>query len=305
MRQTPRRIAPRRTFPPVAGIVLLALLVIAGIAGLAYQQQVRSQVRYFPETGFAVREPFLDTFTANGGIATFGYPLSDAYRDSDDTLTQIFQNAKLNLTVRGVELAPLASSLGFGDPAGGTFAVDDTFADYYTSLGGEAFLGAPVGPAQSQNGTMVQNFERARLIVDPVGTVALGNLGSLYASAYPPPSTDGLFQFRRRGTLTPPPAFRVSVSVANPTVASDGEQTIYLIVEDMDGNPVEGVQSLAVLRFGIGTAEVELSPTDSHGLASARFIVPPAEPGSQVRVEIHALAGEVLLSGQTTYFQWW
>ncbi len=52
--------------------------------------------RYFPETGHTVAYAFLNFFDANGGVATFGYPISDYGVESDSgRIVQYFQRAKM------------------------------------------------------------------------------------------------------------------------------------------------------------------------------------------------------------------
>ena len=93
--------------------------------------------------------------------------------------------------------------------------------------------------------------------------------------------------------------------MAQPTDGQGGQQTIYLYDYDEAGYPVSGAQALAVLRYDIALAEVEMARTDEQGLSSATFIVPPASPGSQVLVEMHVLVGDTFLTVQTAYIQWW
>ena len=64
-------------------------------------------------------------------------------------------------------------------------------------------------------------------------------------------------------------------------------------------------QALAVLHYDTATAELVLNPTDERGLSSATFVTPPATPGLRVGVEMHVLVGEVPLTIETAYFQWW
>lgn len=282
----------------------LALAVIVGVAVVAYQQRDLLRVRYFSETGHAVREPFLTFFDTHGGIGTFGFPLTEAYTDRDGTLAQTFQRARLQLTVRGVELAAIGTALRLGDAAG-VYPVDHLLAGFYDEYGGEGFFGRPLAASHVENGLLVQDFERARLVLGADGNVHLANLGSAYLIAFPPPDESGRAAIRLYGTPTPPPALKVNVSVARPTVEQGGQQTIYLYVEDEQGNPVEGAQALALLRYDGSLAEVELAPTDARGFASAAFIVPPATAGTQVIVEAHVLLGELFLTVETTYFQWW
>lgn len=290
----------RRVFP----LIVLASLAIAGVAALAISQQVRAGAQYFSETGRLVREPFLETFEQHGGIAMFGYPLTDAYVDENGTLVQTFQSVRLQLTVRGVELAPIGRALGL-DAHQADLRVAPAFEDFYTVHGGEPFFGPPLDAAHTENGRLVQDFERVRLVQEPDGRTYLADLGVAYHSAFPPPYDSGQAAIRLRGAPTPPPDVHASVSVEHPAVPQGGEQTLYLFVYDENGNPIEGARALAILRYDTSAAELELSPTDANGYASARFPAPPALPGAQVIVEVHILAGEAFLTTETTYFQWW
>lgn len=285
-------------------LVSLAALVALGLVLLSIQKTIAPPSRYFSETGHLVREPFLSFFNEHGGIETFGYPLTEAYNTSEGILTQTFQRARLQLSVRGVELAPIGRALHLGDESS-TASVDEAFRAFYEDRGGEAFFGPPLGPAREENGLLVQDFERARLVRDRLGEVRLANLGSVYLSVFPPPAGSEQAALRLRGTPTPPPDIRLSVSVEHPAIGQGEQQTIYLYVEDEEGNPVAGAQALAVLHYNGVRAEVELPETDDQGLARATFVAPPALPGTQVIVEVHALVGETLLTVETTYFQWW
>ncbi len=292
-----------RRVHPALPIIAVAVLAALAVAALAAQRGTGISFRYFPQTGRIVREPFLTYFDQHGGEATFGDPLTDPYTSADGLLVQTFQRAQLQLSVRGVGLAPLGKVLHLGGSAGG-HAVAPEFKAFYQSIGGDAFFGAPLTAAREQNGLLVQDFENARLVRD-VSSVRLADLGPALLALAPPPGDGGQAEFRLRGTPVPPPAVHASVSVAAPTVGQGGQQTIYVVVEAGQGRPVSGAQSLAVLRYSTGTADVELPATDASGVASATFIAPPAPPGSKVIVQMHVLVGEVYLTVETAYFQWW
>jgi hypothetical protein len=285
-------------------LILLSVLASVLVVGLAVQNRAKTSAQYFAETGHTVREPFLSTFEEQGGIALFGYPLTDAYENEDGTLVQTFQRAHLQLTTRGVGLAPIGEALHLGDAASGA-GVDPAFREFYRSEGGESFFGLPLGAAREENGVLIQDFQRVRIVRDGLGQVRLADLGSIYVAAFPPPDIPGYAAIRLRGTPTPPPELRARVSIEHPTVVPGGEQIIYLYVEDAEGRSIGGAQALAVLRYDRAAAEVELGSTDAHGLSSARFIAPPATPGSRVLVEVHVLLGEIFLTVETAYMQWW
>jgi hypothetical protein len=284
-------------------LVITFLLVSGLLAAIALSPASGVGVRYFDETDTTLREPFLTYFEQNGGLEGLGLPLADAYTLDDSTTVQPFQHVLLQVTVRGVEPAPIAVSLGLGQPTDAP--VDERLAGYYASGGGAAFFGLPLGEGRFEGQTFVQDFENARIVQQPDGTLQLANLGEAYVSVYPPPANYGQANIRLRGTPSPPPAIAANVSVASPTLGLGEQQTIYVVVSDEEGKPVGGVQALAILRFDGAEAEVELPPTDANGLTQATFGAPPATPGSQVIVEMNLLYGDTFFTVQTTYVQWW
>ncbi len=287
----------------IVPIVLTALAAAAAVVVVALQRRIPFQYAYYQKTGHIVREPFLSEFAERGGIELFGLPMTDAYRARDGALVQTFERAQMTLTVRGVELSPIGVALRLGLPDA-DIPVDPALWHFYLTHGSADFFGFPLGPSHVENGALVQDFERARLVLMPDGSVRLANLGVIYLAAHPaPPAGQGAMH--PPGTPTPPPGIRPSASVERPTVGQGDPQTIYLIVQDGRGQPVEGAQSLAVLRFDDRAAEVTLPPTDASGLSHTSFIAPPAAPGSRVIVEVHILAGETATTIETVYFQWW
>lgn len=71
---------------------------------------VRSFGRQFPETGFAVHQPFLGFFYNHGGAAIFGYPISRRLL-VDGVTVQYFQRARLELHRDGVRIGRLGAEL--------------------------------------------------------------------------------------------------------------------------------------------------------------------------------------------------
>lgn len=284
--------------------VLVALVVaIMAVGAFALRQGTLTQARTFPETGATVREPFLSYYDQHGSQAVLGYPLADAYTTDEDVLIQPFQNVVLQLTVRGVEPMPIGLTLGLGEPE--TRPLDPSLAQWYAVHGGVTFFGKALTEAHEEHGTLVQDFERGRLVRDSLGNVGMARLGEVYVSAFPPPVSEGQAAYRANVTPTPPNTISVNVGVGNPTVNGGDEQSIFLVVEDVDGSPVVGAEALAVLEYNNGVAEITLPETDAGGVASTSFITPPAAPGSRVTVRVHVLVGATHFTVETAYLQWW
>lgn len=289
----------RRSFP----IMVAAALAAVAVSFLTMPGSNSLQSRYFQQTGHTVREPFLSYFLEHGGADVLGFPLTDAYIDSGGSLVQTFQAVHLRLAVGGVETAPIGRALGL-DGSTGPYDVAAPFQALY-EVQGSAFFGQPISSAREQNGVLVQDFERARLVRDALGDVRLANLGSMYLTAFPPVD-EGIQAARRPGAVPGPTAnIRPSISVARPIIRQNEAQTIYLIVTDQSGNPVAGAQALAILSFGDATAEVTLPDTNAEGVSQATFITPEAEPGARVLVAVHVLSGETFLTVETTYTTLW
>lgn len=290
----------RRSFP----IMVAAALAAVAVSFLTVPGSSSLQSRYFQQTGHTVREPFLSYFLEHGGADVLGFPLTDAYIDSDGALVQTFQAVHLRLAVGGVETTPIGRELGLDDSTG-PYDVAAPFQALYEAQGSSTFFGQPISSAREQNGVLVQDFERARLVRDALGDVRLANLGSMYLTAFPPVD-EGIQAARWPGAVPGPTAsIRPSISVAQPIIRQNEAQTIYLIVTEQSGNPVAGAQALAILSFGDSTAEVTLPDTNAEGVSQATFITPEAAPGARVLVAVHVLSGETFLTVETTYTTLW
>jgi hypothetical protein len=161
----------------------------------------------FPKTGHSVSNGFLRYWEQNGGLAIFGYPLTDEFQQHGTTM-QYFERARFEwhpgaapdnydvlLGLLGDEVtvnrraageAPFQpvtadDSCAYFAPTGHNLCAP--FVDYWNDNGGLAIYGYPISEAFSENGFMVQYFERARFEYHPenAGTpyaVLLGRLGA-------------------------------------------------------------------------------------------------------------------------------
>jgi Zn-dependent protease len=172
---------------------------------------------YFEETGYFVSQPFLKYWQENGGLALFGYPISDLVQETaegtEETYTaQYFERARFEQHPSlgdQVILGRLGALLTEpGPPAqpkeGYTFFpetghnVSPTFLTYWQENGGLALFGYPITEERIEKNPIdgkeytVQYFERNRFELHPelAGTsfeVQLGLLGAqLYRQEYVP-----------------------------------------------------------------------------------------------------------------------
>jgi len=162
-------------------------------------------VHYFGETKHNVMGAFRQYWSLNGGLATFGYPLTEAFEEtgSDGAKRQVqyFERAKLEANpqdTKQIALARLGAEITAGRAFPGVGAFDATatsvyfpqtshalsngFLAYWRDRGGVNTFGYPLSEELQENGRTVQYFERARFEVVPAtadtpASVGLGQIG--------------------------------------------------------------------------------------------------------------------------------
>ncbi len=179
-----------------------------------------SQV-YFPQTGHILRAEFLAYWRSHGGLAQFGYPISEAYQETNPTdgkvyIVQYFERQRFEYHPElppafHVELGLLGVALVHGQSSGPYATVPspgpDTadrvyfsqtghtlsgaFLTYWRGHGGLPMFGYPLSEPFSEVSSTdhktytVQYFERARFELHPENNppfnVLLGFLGHWYA----------------------------------------------------------------------------------------------------------------------------
>jgi subtilisin family serine protease len=147
---------------------------------------------YFPETGHTLAYGFKQFWQANGGLAVFGYPISEEFseKNPDTGETYTVQYFERNRFEYHPELAgtPWAVSLGrLGAQAAAQvypvapptnvsgvryFAetqhtLSGPFRDFWQANGGVAVFGFPISEPFEQGGILVQYFERSRFEYRP------------------------------------------------------------------------------------------------------------------------------------------
>lgn len=167
-------------------------------------------------TGYDVAPEFQNFYQRYGGLPTFGYPISPAFRENG-YLVQYFERQRFEyhpeyagteyevlLGLLGREMAeregrdlrpvqPIPGRLYFPE-TGHTIASE--FLSYWQSRGGLRLFGYPITEPFWENGLLIQYFERARFEFHPdlAGTdwaILLGRLGAeLWASK----SRDAFYQ---------------------------------------------------------------------------------------------------------------
>lgn len=162
-------------------------------------------VRYFAETKHNAAGAFRQFWSVNGGLAVFGYPLTEAFEETGTDRVkrqvQYFERAKLEANPQDpkqIALARLGAELTAGRLFAPIAAFDSTaekaffpqtghsaggwFLQYWQTRGGVNLFGFPLSEEIAESGRTVQYFERARFELVPGGTdanngIALGQIG--------------------------------------------------------------------------------------------------------------------------------
>ena len=138
---------------------------------------------YFEETGHNIKYGFRDFWRTNGGLLTFGYPLTEEFVENGVTV-QYFERARLEYRDNKVGIARLGAELTAGQffqtvrffPStddnvyfGPTqHSVSGPFLEYWRDVGGLATLGFPLSESFIvESGDEYQWFERGRLEFHP------------------------------------------------------------------------------------------------------------------------------------------
>jgi spore germination protein len=166
--------------------------------------------RYFTETGHNLLNGFKQFWDANGGVARFGYPLTEEFTErnpaDDRTYTvQYFERARFewHADTSSVALGKIGQeTFNTNNEPGGTpldppanltpdkryfpetkHVLAGSFKQFWDTQNGKALLGLPLGEEVAENGKTVQYFEFGRLEYNPAGTtlqerVQIGIIGT-------------------------------------------------------------------------------------------------------------------------------
>ena len=312
----------------IAGVLVACLLVANAPLGVWAQAD---NVRYFPDTGHNVRGEFLEFFDRQGGLKVFGYPITEEFLLDGHTV-QYFQRARFekhpdNPPPFRVQLGLLSAELGKGMPSnprsdttyyqryfpetGHTVAF--AFLSFFDANGGLTNFGYPLTEFVSENGRIVQYFQRAKFEwypeLSPAQRVQLSDLGSIHFDALvrsgrlssalkqaAPPALPGASQLL---------SLKVSANPKYTVVPRHGSQTIYVFVTDQKDMPLAGASVALVVRDSSNQVLRDtMPPTDSQGFTTYSFNVSQFSPGQSVIVEVATGFQGLSANTQTSFFTW-
>jgi len=310
---------------------LLVALSLIGAPTAAAQTPAPVDFEYYSETGHNVTEPFLTFLRTTGGVARYGYPITEAYPDpKSGLLIQYFQRARLewhpgNPDPYKIQLGLLGDDLGkreppilvtqippASDPSCHYFAETGhtachKFLDYWKTNGGLDQFGFPISEPKIENGRIVQYFQRARLEWHPEKPESLRVQPALLGSIY--------YEFAKLdpGRLRPvaPISGRPVVvglnargTVANGVIARGATQTAYVWVTDQLGNPLSGAAVNLIVHYPSGNQSFSMLPTNSQGTTSVTFPAGKFAPGTLISMEFMVNYLGLSKTTRSSYLLW-
>lgn len=281
---------------------------------------VRAQTpesEYFAETGHTVRGEFLRYYhSVPNPTLAFGYPLTEQFTSKDGKTVQYFHRARFELDpFQGVKLTPLGretyspeKQLVINNPlACRTFietgySVCYAFLEFFEGNGGVAQFGYPISPFEFRNNQIVQYFENARFEWRPERAegqrIGITDLGRIYFEQL---GEDPAFRKPAvRGFAGPDLVLQLQVRAfpANAVTKSSDWQTIYVLVQDQNLQPVVGARGEAVIRLASGSSYRQNIEFNDKGVGKLEFSFQNQPNGKLVNLDITAFYNG--LQGKTT-----
>lgn len=325
---------------PLPIVVTMAALLLSGVSATHPQTPV-GNCEYFDETGHYVCDEFLEFYETRGGLAIFGYPLTEAFDDPARGLrVQYFQRARMEWHSRNpqpyhVQLGLLVDELGYRFPPARRgqvpalnsalqryfpetgHAVSYAFLDYFRENGGLDIFGFPRSEFMYEDGYIVQYFQRVRMEWHPEDLsgprMRLTNLGEIYLERFglpgdydeplPPPPRP-----RTADTATADPrvtTLHVDASVRHVITGREGTQTVFVYVTDQRQQPVEGAAVNMVVHYQSGDQRYGFEPTNASGFTRRNCEILRAPPGRKVVVDVTATYDQLIGTTQTFFLPWW
>jgi hypothetical protein len=259
---------------------------------------------YYYETGHYVKGDFLERYrSVSNQEEIFGYPLTEAFfSTTNGHLVQYFQKARFELYPENppelrIVITPLGELLYIKGkplpvpdnfPTCRTFPETDykvcfAFLEYFLSHGGIPVFGYPISNFETQNGLIVQYFQRARMEwhpeLPPGKRVVLAELGVEYFDLFedprllPPLPGPWDVQDPNNNSFIPKPVLYLQVQAypEKAVLPTSGHQTLYILVRDQKNNPVADATATIIITYPSKRISQDIIPTPSDGNGIIRF----------------------------------
>jgi hypothetical protein len=308
------------------------LLVLLGLAGKHVFAQSPSPGEYFSKTGHWVTNEFLIKYhSVPNPDELFGDPITEAFPDDlTGSIIQYFEKVRFELHPEEtadlrVKITPIGSFLYqkgqtlpvtfnpstcrfFAEEGAGHYVCYD-FLEFFEENGGISQFGYPISNFEVRENIIVQYFQLACLEWHPENPsghwVTVSNLGTRYFHLTEPDEIGRPIPFTNSATFPALNDIEVRAFVGKPAVPFMGQQTLYVIVQDQNHNPVENASLNFNITYPNGDVQfLKMVYTNNHGISIYEFPVNVKPPGI---IEIQVIATYQTFKDQTkTSFQvWW
>jgi len=313
------------------------LLIIPVLVSVLSVPAASAQVvdrQYFSETGHWVLGDFLNAYrSVDDPLLLYGLPITDEFESvaAGGRKVQYFEYARFELRPENPpELQVVKSPLGRilydqeqpgvegALPQGETgcrfykesgFPVCYAFLDFFDRYGGIDQFGYPVSDVELHDTFAVQYFQFARMEWHPERKagqkVVLTDVGKRYFTR---------FEDQRRAQPVTNGAphliitLQVQAYVSQPVMLADGEQTVYIVVQDQSLAPVSGVEvSISLRGSSLPAGKEDAFPTavtDEKGIAKISFSMSD-QPNGLVEIAVTASYNDMKAKTITSYRVWW
>lgn len=298
----------------------LVLTLLLTQWGTANAQSV--DIQFFPETGHNVKGDFLRFYkSVRDPRLLFGYPITEQMTSKDGKTVQYFQRARFELLgPQNVQLAPLGQAtyqkqqqVILNNSAGcelfsTSYPVCTAFLVFFKANGGITQFGNPISPFEFHENRIVQYFEKARFewrADRPEGQrVVLTDLGRLYfdQSGEDPSYLKPVDP--QDATINPILSIKVRAFVEKSITQANGQQSVYVIVQNQTGQAVSNTTGKATIHWPTGSTQDYYFITDSSGLGRIQFNFENQKQGELVPIDI-AVTYQGLAGTTKTSFRIW
>jgi hypothetical protein len=296
--------------------IIAAFCLLAASWGAVGAQS--SDAEYFAQTGHFVRGDFLRFYRAvSNPTLLFGYPLTEQFTSKDGKTVQYFQRARFehsNDPAQPVKLTPLGremyspgrqlvlnNALACRTFTESGHSVCFAFLEFFDQNGGVERFGVPISPFEFRNNQIVQYFENARFEWRPGlaedQRIGLTDLGRMYFDQL---GEDPAFLKPAQQDARPNLVLKLQVRAFpdKAVTTSNDQQTIYVLVQDQNLQPVTGASGVATIRLASGETLRQAFEINNRGVGILSFAFTNQPNGKLVNVDISVTYNN--LGGKTT-----
>jgi len=308
-------------------ISLVAALFLLLTSWISVAAQA-SDIEYFAETGHNVKGDFLSYYRRiSNPTIIFGYPITEQFTSKDGNMVQYFQRARFELTSdpnQKVNLTPLGSKtykperqlvinnpLACREYSQKGYSVCFAFLEFFDQNGGVAQFGYPISPFEFRNEQIVQYFENARFEWRPGASegqrVGLTDLGRIYFDQIGEDPAQLKPVSRGDTGINPRPVLDLQVRAfpAKAVTTSSDQQTIYVLVQDQNLQPVAGGNGIASIQLPSGDTQSQSFRVNERGVGTFSFTFQRQPNGQLVYLNIfisyNGLQGKTTTSSRIWY----